>query len=96
MARPGLTARLLRGAIRGYQLAISPHLPPSCRFIPSCSAYGIEALERHGAVRGGWLTVKRICRCNPWGGFGFDPVPPVQPKFRATGAEGGGGDKEPM
>jgi len=61
--------------VRFYQYAISPWLPSSCRYTPSCSSYGIEALRKHGAFRGGWLTIKRIARCNPWGGSGFDPVP---------------------
>jgi len=50
-------------------------LPASCRFTPSCSAYGLEAIHRHGAIRGGWLTLRRILRCHPWGGWGHDPVP---------------------
>lgn len=65
----------IKGLIRGYQLLISPWLPPSCRYYPSCSSYGIEAVERHGPWRGGWLTLRRLLRCHPWGGEGFDPVP---------------------
>jgi uncharacterized protein len=66
----------LRWVIRGYQLLVSPILPAnSCRFLPSCSAYGMEALEKHGAVRGLMLTAGRILRCHPWGGSGYDPVP---------------------
>ena len=60
---------------RGWQLGPSRILPPTCRFQPSCSAYAIEALEKHGAIRGGWLALKRILRCNPWGGHGHDPLP---------------------
>jgi uncharacterized protein len=60
---------------RGWQLGPSRILPPSCRYAPSCSAYMIEAIERHGAVRGGWLGTKRILSCHPWGGSGYDPVP---------------------
>ena len=62
-------------AIRAYQLAISPLLAPACRFEPSCSSYAIEAVQRHGALRGSWLAAKRVGRCHPWGGFGCDPVP---------------------
>jgi putative membrane protein insertion efficiency factor len=61
--------------IRMYQYTISPLLPPSCRFTPSCSVYGVEAIKKHGPFKGGWLTIKRISRCNPWGGNGYDPVP---------------------
>ncbi len=61
--------------IRIYQYIISPYFPASCRYTPSCSAYGIEALKKHGPFKGGWLTVKRILSCNPWGGSGYDPVP---------------------
>lgn len=66
---------LLRGLIRAYQLLLSPILPASCRFTPSCSAYGLEAVRRHGALKGGWLALWRVLRCNPWGGMGDDPVP---------------------
>lgn len=61
--------------IRTYQRLISPLMPPRCRFVPSCSHYAIEALERHGAARGGWLAAKRICRCHPLNPGGYDPVP---------------------
>jgi len=70
-----LAGNLLIFLIRFYQAAISPYLMPSCRFTPSCSAYGIEAIRKHGPLKGGWLTLKRIGRCHPWGGSGFDPVP---------------------
>jgi putative membrane protein insertion efficiency factor len=81
----GAAVRLLKGAVRGYQLLLSPILPPACRYEPSCSAYAIEALETHGAARGSWLTVRRLCRCHPWGGQGYDPVPPAtQRRLRAT------------
>ena len=66
---------VLKILIRGYQLAISPLLGPRCRFYPSCSQYAIEAIEAHGALRGTWLTMKRISRCHPWHEGGFDPVP---------------------
>jgi len=71
-------AALLRGLIRGYQLLLSPILPAACRFQPTCSAYAIEAIGRHGAVMGGWLAVRRVARCHPWHGGGFDPVPDVK------------------
>ncbi len=61
--------------IKGYQGLISPLLPPSCRFSPSCSHYGIEALQKHGLIRGTYLTINRILRCNPWSKGGYDPVP---------------------
>lgn len=63
-------------AIRGYQVGISPFLPPSCRYSPTCSQYAIEAIRLHGAARGGWLATRRLLRCHPWGGSGHDPVPP--------------------
>lgn len=66
---------LLRGLIRAYQLILSPILPASCRFAPSCSAYAFEAVGRFGAIRGGWLAARRICRCHPWNDGGWDPVP---------------------
>jgi putative membrane protein insertion efficiency factor len=70
--------RILIAAVRSYQLLISSWTPPSCRFTPTCSSYAVEAIERHGALRGGWLAAKRIGRCHPWGGFGYDPVPGVE------------------
>ncbi|MBO5235304.1 MAG: membrane protein insertion efficiency factor YidD [Alistipes sp.] len=61
--------------IRFYQTCISPLTPPSCRYTPTCSQYGLEALRKYGIFKGGWLTLKRILRCHPWGGSGYDPVP---------------------
>lgn len=61
--------------IRIYQLAISPLLGNKCRYTPSCSQYGIEAFKKYGLFKGGYLTIKRILSCNPWGGHGYDPVP---------------------
>ena len=61
--------------IRAYQYAVSPLFVPSCRFHPSCSAYALEAVERHGPLRGAWLAVKRLLRCHPWHSGGCDPVP---------------------
>src|SRR6185436_4465585 len=87
LARPGLPGglmlewllqvprRLLAALIRGYQLTLSPLLPASCRFHPSCSQYTLEAVRKYGAVRGGWLGVRRLVRCHPWNPGGFDPVP---------------------
>jgi hypothetical protein len=63
------------GLIKIYQLIISPWLGPSCRYTPTCSQYGLEAIKKYGPLKGGWLTLKRIARCNPWGGHGHDPVP---------------------
>jgi hypothetical protein len=67
--------QLLCILIRGYQLTIRPLLGPRCRFYPSCSQYAIEALHRHGSVRGGWLTLRRLARCHPFHAGGYDPVP---------------------
>ncbi|WP_084863958.1 membrane protein insertion efficiency factor YidD [Salibaculum halophilum] len=64
--------------IRAYRLLLSPWLGNACRFQPSCSTYAIEALETHGPLRGLWLTLNRLARCNPWGGSGYDPVPPAR------------------
>ncbi len=61
--------------VRAYRLAFSPWVGNSCRYQPTCSAYALEALEKHGAVRGSWLAVRRIGRCHPMGGDGYDPVP---------------------
>ena len=61
--------------VRGYQVAVSPLLPSTCRFVPSCSAYAVEALERHGALQGSWLTIRRLARCHPFCVGGYDPVP---------------------
>jgi putative membrane protein insertion efficiency factor len=68
-------AWLLIFLVRGYQVVVSPLLPPACRYYPSCSQYAIEALEKHGALRGGWLAARRIARCHPFRPGGYDPVP---------------------
>ncbi|MCW9034504.1 MAG: membrane protein insertion efficiency factor YidD [Rhodospirillales bacterium] len=65
--------------VRGYQLVISPIFPASCRYHPTCSSYAMQALQGHGALKGGWLALKRIGRCHPWGGSGYDPVPELHP-----------------
>jgi uncharacterized protein len=70
-----LPRRVLATAIRGYQVVVSPALPPSCRFTPSCSQYALEAITRHGAFRGSWLAARRLVRCHPFHPGGFDPVP---------------------
>jgi putative membrane protein insertion efficiency factor len=67
--------RFAAGAIRGYQLLISPAFPPSCRFSPSCSQYALEAIRRYGVIRGGWMAVRRLGRCHPFHPGGYDPVP---------------------
>lgn len=63
----------LKGLVRGYQLLISPHLPSTCRYQPSCSNYAMQAFEQYGAIKGFVLTVHRLLRCHPWGGHGYDP-----------------------
>ena len=75
---------VLRGLIRGYQLVLSPLLLPSCRYLPSCSEYAAEAIAVHGSARGSWLALRRLLRCHPWGGSGFDPVPPRHDPARAA------------
>ncbi len=75
MTMKKLLSTLLILPIRFYQLAISPHFPPACRYTPTCSQYAIEAIRKHGPLKGLWLAVKRICRCHPLGGCGHDPVP---------------------
>ena len=66
---------LIVGLIHGYRYLVSPVLPSSCRYHPTCSAYALEAVSRYGALKGGWIALKRISRCHPWGGAGYDPVP---------------------
>jgi hypothetical protein len=79
--------RVLIGLVRAYQVGISSWTPASCRYMPSCSAYAIEAITLHGAARGSWLAARRITRCHPWGGHGYDPVPPAC-ATDATGPDG--------
>ena len=74
-----LPGAALRVVIRAYQLLLSPILPPSCRFAPSCSHYAYQAVGRFGALRGGWLAVRRLARCHPWSDGGYDPVPDASP-----------------
>ena len=70
-----MLSKMMIGLIRFYQHAISPHLGRACRYSPTCSAYGVEAIQKYGPLKGGWLAVKRILSCHPWGGHGYDPVP---------------------
>jgi len=70
-----ILASFFIGLIKLYQFTLSPFFGSQCRFTPTCSQYGIEALQKHGALKGSWLTMKRFVRCNPWGGSGYDPVP---------------------
>ncbi len=76
-ARPRVTppARVLVAFVSIYQ-RLSAHRPTPCRYVPTCSNYALDALEGHGALRGTWLSARRLCRCHPWGGSGWDPVPP--------------------
>ena len=75
----GVVPAVAIAPIRAYQWLISPLLPASCRYQPTCSAYAVEALQRHGLLRGLAMTVKRLARCHPWGGSGYDPVPAAKP-----------------
>ncbi len=70
-----MLAKLFIVFVRGYQVGVSPFLPPACRYTPSCSHYAIEALRRHGAVKGSWLAERRLFRCHPFRAGGYDPVP---------------------
>lgn len=84
MSRVGQIASfLIRALIRAYQLFLSPVLGANCRYAPSCSQYAAEAVRTHGPIRGLWLATRRILRCHPWAGAGYDPVP--APPKRATG-----------
>ena len=83
-ASRGLGARLALGLIGLYKKLISPWLVGSCRFVPTCADYTAEAIARHGLLRGGWLGARRLCRCQPFGGHGLDPVPSTFSTGRAT------------
>lgn len=76
-------AFLLSLPVRAYRLVLSPYVGHGCRYQPTCSVYALDALERHGAIKGGWLAAARICRCHPWGGHGYDPVPGADPDHDA-------------
>ena len=75
--------KLLIALIKFYQVFISPLCPGVCRYRPTCSQYMIEAVKVHGAVKGTWLGIKRLCRCHPWGGSGYDPVPAKETKHKS-------------
>ena len=79
-----LYVRCVRGAHRAYKLTLSPLIGRQCRFLPTCSDYAAEALITHGPWNGAGLAASRLCRCNPWGGSGFDPVPPRSPNDPAA------------
>ncbi|HHJ10298.1 MAG TPA: membrane protein insertion efficiency factor YidD [Bacteroidetes bacterium] len=70
-----LLTKFLIGLIKVYQITISPLFSNVCRYMPTCSSYSVDALKKHGLLKGGWLVLKRILSCNPWGGHGYDPVP---------------------
>ncbi len=74
-SQKSIAAHVPSALIHGYRLVISPWIGPRCRFLPTCSDYALDAIARHGAIRGGWLTLSRLARCHPFGGSGFDPVP---------------------
>ena len=76
-------ARLFALPVRAYRLILSPWIGFHCRYQPTCSAYALEALEKHGGLKGGYLAARRICRCHPWGSSGYDPVPGTDPEHDA-------------
>jgi uncharacterized protein len=82
-----LPALALIGFFRLWQLLVSPLYGQTCRFYPSCSSYGVEAVQLHGAVRGSWLTARRLLRCHPWNPGGLDPVPPNGRTARSAGPD---------
>lgn len=87
-------ARILLTMIGLYRRFISPALPPSCRYRPTCSEYAEQAVRRYGAGRGGWLALRRLMRCHPWGGSGYDPVPERGTNNESPGPEGRGEDSD--
>ena len=87
-AQPSAAARVLMVPIAGYRRFVSPLLGPHCRFAPSCSAYALEAIRKHGALRGTWLALRRLARCHPFNPGGFDPVPPAVRRRRLSPPEG--------
>ena len=81
-----MLARILIALVRFYQFAISPWFPASCRYQPTCSVYAADAIRRHGSLRGVYLSMRRLARCHPWGGHGYDPVP-QRLERKATGID---------
>jgi len=81
-------------ALRAYKLCLSPLIPPACRFEPTCSEYAREAIETHGVARGAWLGARRLARCHPWGGHGFDPVPAPRRRRSPGDARSDAGTRE--
>ena len=77
-----IAVAVLKLPVHGYRYLISPWLGPNCRYQPTCSAYALEALEKHGPLKGSWLALRRLSRCHPLGGHGFDPVPPARNETR--------------
>jgi uncharacterized protein len=71
--------------LKFYRYGISPYFPDACRFTPTCSQYGMEALHKYGVLKGGWMTIRRMSKCHPWGGSGYDPVAPQPPKEEKQG-----------
>jgi uncharacterized protein len=90
----GMLGVALTAGVRAYQLFVSPIRPPCCRFLPTCSDYAIEAITRHGALRGTGLALRRLARCHPWGGSGYDPVQPPSPVKSPRRAERNRADAE--
>jgi len=81
-------AHAMRGLVTVYRYTLSPLVGGHCRYVPTCSEYALGAIGRHGALRGGWLTLRRLARCHPWGGAGLDPVPDQPPRLGRGGTGG--------
>lgn len=81
-------ARIAAALLHAYKRFVSPWMPPACRFIPTCSEYAAEAVERHGLLRGSVLAARRLARCHPWSRAGFDPVPDADPRPASSGTAG--------
>ena len=85
---------VIRAGHRAYKLTLSPWIGRNCRYLPTCSDYAAEALIRHGPVRGAWMAGRRFCRCHPWGGSGYDPVPKAPERGVPESVPAGGGKKD--